>query len=53
MKYGLNFMLVLGNAKMIAATVEGRSVFYAKTKPSPFGKKTNLNKMISCLNERI
>lgn len=46
-------MLVLGNAKMIAATAEGRAVFYGKTNYSSGGRKPNLNKMISCLNERI
>lgn len=53
MKSQLTFMLVLGNAKMVAARNHNHSVFYGKAQLSPGGKKTNLNKLVSCLSSRV
>ncbi len=53
MKQTLKFMLVLGNAKMIATSCGGQDTFYGRAGVSHGGKRTDLKKFVSCLSAKI
>lgn len=53
MKQTLKFMLVLGNAKLVATSENGRDAFYGRSEASHGGRRADLKKLAACLSARI